>query len=354
MIEVVSYPEELLTKWDSGEHPFYLELFGETLPLIDMKGTSAPPGAQVADTAKSTSAVPIYEYSWTLGLRGLPNYSYHVPTISQQNTPTLKNRLINNVDKLFHSGSPPSSSAEQSGSTSSEATEQGGSPPSEMTGKDDASLGDLPHQDDSSKGSYWEDMNDTAAEVYILFPTNGNWRVQELVATVKYLIPAPPQHAWLTDFDHIWQAVQPIVGDVGTLAQTAGKLTGQPEFDAAGSMLSAIAKARINSVPPTGVYTWSVIKETYCYKEKEEQNVLEGLRWTLPKQMFMDFGGRLTGTVAVSFIWVGKQQANAADPHTASPPIQLPIRAYAVIYKSEEQVATSLIPLLVRPILANA
>lgn len=322
MIEVVSDPQNL-KEWNPENDPFYLELYGETSPLLDMKSISEPLNLSNADKKQHTSTLPIYEYCWTLGLRGLPNSPYHVPTTSQQSSLTMKIGLFNHFKDHFNSGICPD--------------------------KSDITQKERKRQGLSSQNSYWMDMKDPAAEVYVLFPTDGNWRMQELVATVKYLIPPPPQHTWLAEVDQIWQAVQPIVDDVGTLAQTAGTLTGQPEIDATGSMLSAIAKARINSVPQTGGYAWSVIKETFKNTEKD---VLEGLRWTLPRQMFTDLGGRLTGSVSVSFIGAVKQShgaASPAEPWEINNPELKPICAYAAIYESKGTRVTNLIKLKVQP-----
>lgn len=339
MIKVVSHPSSL-KEWEPKNNPFYLELFGETSPLMDMKGAKAPSSPDNSGPLHYPTTVPIYEYYWTIGLPGNPKYQHPSPSIKAV---PLKG-LTAQIGAHFY----------EAAKSRDVVIPKDAKEPGKDTNPEDAK--------DQSLNSFWEKLEDIAAEVYLLFPINGNWRIQELVATVKYLIPAPPQHAWLTEVDHVWQAVQPIVGDVGVLAQTAGTLTGQPEFDAAGSMLSAIAKTQINSVPPTAGYTWSVNKETYLFAHTDDKKkgVWEGLRWTLPKQMFTELGGRLTGSVAVSFIQVGTQQKGSSSTNLSPEKHELesaPVCAYAAVYldKYDEKspVATPLIELWVEPILPD-
>ena len=75
MIEAVSHPSDL-SKWDQGEDPFYLELYGEASPTLDMAYAEVvPPGGS---DAQSVQATPIYEYWWTLGHGGSAPHHRHL------------------------------------------------------------------------------------------------------------------------------------------------------------------------------------------------------------------------------------------------------------------------------------
>jgi hypothetical protein len=72
MIETVSYPEDL-SSWDPDAQPFYLELFGETSPKMDLSYAEVLPSGSGADGQPQTAApTPIYEYWWTIGHPGYP------------------------------------------------------------------------------------------------------------------------------------------------------------------------------------------------------------------------------------------------------------------------------------------
>ncbi len=127
MIEVVSYPADL-THWDPTKTPFYLELFGDTSPVLDTHyGEVIKPGP-VDGAAQTVAAAPIYEYWWTIGHPG------HAPETGH----------------LW-----------------------------------DAVWGEEPN-------NVWERLaprKGVAARVYLFFPRSGGWRIKELVATAKYLTP---------------------------------------------------------------------------------------------------------------------------------------------------------------------
>ena len=75
MIEVVSYPPDLAS-WDQSKNPFYLEVFGETEPILDMSYAEVLPSG--SDTAKTTAVTPIYEYWWTIGHGGQAPDHHHL------------------------------------------------------------------------------------------------------------------------------------------------------------------------------------------------------------------------------------------------------------------------------------
>jgi hypothetical protein len=57
---------------------------------------------------------------------------------------------------------------------------------------------------------------------------------------------------------------------------------------------------------------------------------MQGVVWAIPKEMFERLGGRLTGSLAVSFI------PTAAGDATAWEPMALPMLAHAVVYAEGE------------------
>jgi len=140
MIEVVSYPTDLST-WDptvaalQGEgvskvsKEFYLELYGETTPVVDMDYAQVLPAGNPDGTPQTAQAAPIYEYWWTVGHGGFSEHREHF---------------------WDHLGAQ------------------------------------------AQDHDIWHDLNDeTAARVYVFFPIDAGWRVKELISTVKYrLMPS--------------------------------------------------------------------------------------------------------------------------------------------------------------------
>ncbi len=253
MLERCKYTLKFVNSFKAdADQPYkgYFELLGECDPLIDLKGMNA--------TTR-------YEYCWTLGLTESDDQASDGAPAPGQEGISQESRILD----FLHG------------------------PKSKDPLKPDLRWG--------------HHLSDPAADIYVLFPIYEGWRVQELIATVKYLLPPPPQHAaWLDQVDHLLQSTQPLVNSIGSLMQTAGGVTAQPEISAAGAMLSAIAKARINNVPTAkdGGYDWFVAKESFL----KNDNALEGIKWRIPKQMLIELGGRLTGSVSVSFLQAKTQE----------------------------------------------
>jgi hypothetical protein len=67
MITSASFPADL-GSWDQDEHPYYLEVFGESEPTLDMTHAEVTPTGKT-DTS-TTNATPVYEYWWTIGHGG--------------------------------------------------------------------------------------------------------------------------------------------------------------------------------------------------------------------------------------------------------------------------------------------
>ena len=67
VITSASFPPDL-GSWNQDEHPYYLEVFGEAEPALDMAHAEVIPAG--GSDAAMTNATPIYEYWWTIGHGG--------------------------------------------------------------------------------------------------------------------------------------------------------------------------------------------------------------------------------------------------------------------------------------------
>lgn len=178
----------------------------------------------------------------------------------------------------------------------------------------------------------WEKLEDTAARVYLYFPISAGWRMKELVATVKYLSPVANQKSWSDEAGQEWAKIQPLVQGAGTLASTLAPIPGVGTVAAgAAPILSTLAKLQIGSVPQ-GVkgFEWSAGKVTFG--SKRLHGVMQGIMWTLPKEMFKLLGGRLTGSVAISFI-PSRQQSDTTNVWR---PESAPMLGHAVVYAGDQ------------------
>lgn len=246
MIELVTYPANL-ADWRAESSDFYIELYGETQPVVDMTYAEVfPKGGTSDDSPGPTADIPIYQYWWTIGQSG------------NQSALQLRQNL----------------------------------------------------------------QEDPAAHVYLYFPLGGGWRIKEFVASVKYLKPTKNHVDWMTRLSHIWSTTQPFVDEAAQLTAFLPK-----PLDAPSSTLAALAKLKLNDVPAVDGFAWSVGKVTSQWQGR----VMEGVMWTLPKRMFTDIGGRITGSLAVSFIPAPIQEPGKIK--TDAPVFEkLPLRAHARIY----------------------
>lgn len=260
VITVASHPPDLAS-WDQHADPYYLEVFGETEPVLDMTHAEVlPPGGSAAQT---TAATPVYEYWWTIGHGGTKPEHRH----------------------LFES---------------------------------------------RKKLDLWHRLEDIAARVYLYFPIAGGWRVQELAASAKYLAPVTHQSDWTEKAAADWQRMQPIVAGAGQVASALGVVPAVGTVAAgAAPILSAVSKLQIGSVPQD-------VKGFDCYVEKVTfgaaagHGVMQGVVWAIPKEMFEYLGGRLTGSLAVSFV-----PTASGDPSDWVPKALLML-AHAVVYADGE------------------
>ena len=261
MIESVTYPANL-ADWNDQTNNFYIELFGETHPYLDMTYAEVlPVGSKEDDPTQTKAVTPIYQYWWTLS----------------------------------QSGSPAALQLRQN----------------------------------------LQDDPDPAARVYLYFPLGGGWRIKEFAASVKYLTPIVKHVDWLTRLGDVWNKTQPFVDEAAQLTALLPK-----PLDASSNVLSALAKLKLNEVPPVDGFAWSVGKVT----TKWQGSVMEGVMWTLPKKMFTDIGGRITGSLAVSFIPAPIQDPSGMIRDDYSVFQRLPIQAHARIYLQQDKHSDAIFP----------
>jgi hypothetical protein len=265
-IESVSFPADL-GQWDgSGAEPYYFEVFGETMPLVDTAYAEVVPvGSSIDPGIQTTWPAPVYEYWWTIGHVG---------------------------HRAEHSGFIE-----------------------HVTGPSDP----------------WARLPDPAARVYLYFPTGGNWRVKELAATVKYMSPIAHEESFGEKVAQGWQTIGPLVEAASTLAGAVQPIAGTAATQSA-KILGAIAQLKLTSVPAIEGFEWSAGK--VALGDKQYGGVGQGVMWTLPPSMFRELGGRLTGSLGVSFIPDHKQNPGMAARQPEAPEAQ-DLLAHAVVYSPE-------------------
>jgi hypothetical protein len=293
VIEAVSSQPDT-TQWDPSTQPFYLEFFGETSPLLDGAISEVIPAG--GDDVQTVSSAPVYEYWWTLGHPGAAAHREHYYGL----------------------------------------------------------LGPPPGLPNDPTAPVWENLNnDVAARVYLYFPISGGWRVREIMATVKYLMPLPKHKEWWAAVQQDLQLLSPLLNDAGAIAGLV------PGGATPARWLQTIASLQACSVPQTSDYPWSVEKVTTGGRGHE---IMEGLVWNLPGSLMRDQGGRVTGSLAVT-LYPAPQQLGQVRTSLTAPPLQmaeLPAKAHAVAYPNTGdpvwipgQDATSFIELQISPKLAG-
>lgn len=189
------------------------------------------------------------------------------------------------------------------------------------------SLGYIEHDKKNGPPSWSGDPGGTAAEIYLYFPTTGGWRAEELLATVKYLCPGREHSSLLQNAAHIFSTAQPIVEDASKLAAATGVPGVGLIAGSTAALLDVVGRLKLTSIPPEGDYKWCVQR---VVQHVQEEGLLHGVKWILPKKLFAEFGARLTGSIAVSIIPSMLQSPSAESDHLQ--PQRLPIRANAVIH----------------------
>ena len=189
------------------------------------------------------------------------------------------------------------------------------------------SLGYIDLDGKCGPGSWGGELADTAAEVYLYFPTIGGWRAEELLATIKYLCPAREHASVLQSAAHMFATVQPIFEDASKLAAAGSMLPGvAPVAASTAVLLDAIARLKVTSVPPDSGYVWSVQKVA---QHAQGEGLLHGIKWTISKKLFVEFGSRLTGSIAVNIVPSALQVSERPEQIK---PRRLPLRARAVMH----------------------
>lgn len=173
----------------------------------------------------------------------------------------------------------------------------------------------------------WQEVADPAARVYLYFPVSAGWRAVEVTATLKYLSPVPEQHDWFRTAVQDFQAVQPIAGG---LSSAAGLVPGGAE---ASKWLDVVAKLQVSSLPQSGNLKWSVEKVTFG----SPNGVMQGVVWTIPRAVFQRLGGRLTGSLAVSFISAHHQDSESDEGKARASYGQGNVLAHAVVYGADNK-----------------
>jgi hypothetical protein len=250
-------------RFEEEPKPFYfLEFYGETNPQVD------PAYAEVVAGKGGSSAGPIYEYFWTLGLYDPPQ----PPQASKTSTPNRKRLHVR-----------PTASAPSSG--------------------------------------WGKFAADSSAQVYVLFPRSSGWRVHELAASVKYLAPVPMQKSFVQEMDKDIAALQPLLGVAGTAASAVGAVGAGPAASATGHVLDAMAKMKVGSVPQAPGFEWSVKKfTTWVHKSSDTDSpaeagageLVDGIVWNIPPSMFETLGSRINGSIAVSLLPLSNQNSSTS------------------------------------------
>lgn len=135
----------------------------------------------------------------------------------------------------------------------------------------------------------WSDK--CAARVSLYFPADCNWRVSEILATVKHLSPVQQERSWREEFTKDFNAIEPVIGAAGKVAADA---TGIPEL---GSVAEAVSRLKLTSVPQAAGAEWFVRKVDLVRSEK----LFHGIEWQLSLGLLRQLGTRVTGGLLVSF-----------------------------------------------------
>jgi hypothetical protein len=199
------------------------------------------------------------------------------------------------------------------------------------------SLGYIDLDEKCGPDSWGGEHEDTAAKVALYFPSTGGWRIEELVATIKYLCPAKEHASHLQDAANMFQTAKPIVEGASALAGAVGSVLvpgigsiaagAVPIAASTASLLDVITRLKVTSVPPGNGYEWCVQKVTQYIRD---EGILHGIKWTIPKKLFVELGSRLTGSIAVNIIPSVLQSSSEESDHIR--PRRLPIRAKAAMY----------------------
>jgi hypothetical protein len=147
-------------------------------------------------------------------------------------------------------------------------------------------------------------LADPAAHVYLYFAADSNWRVSEILATVKHLAPVQAEQTWREELAKDFTAIEPVIGVAG---QVAADASGMPEL---GSITQAVSRLKFTSVPPTQSAEWFVRK----IDTVNDHHLFLGIEWQLSQGLLSQLGSRVTGGLLVSFASIEAEGAPQSDP----------------------------------------
>ena len=98
VISSASFPPDLAS-WNQDEHPYYLEVFGESEPAIDMTHAEVVPAG--GSNAAMTNATPIYEYWWTIGHGGSKPEHRHLLGVERRSICRIGSKPSRRASTLF-------------------------------------------------------------------------------------------------------------------------------------------------------------------------------------------------------------------------------------------------------------
>lgn len=155
---------------------------------------------------------------------------------------------------------------------------------------------------DGEDAPLWDKLAESpAARIYLDFPTTSGWRVQEIAATVKYLSPIRVHEGWRDEVSKVLAATGPLATDAAGVAKLL------PGGSTAANWLDVVAKLQVQGVPPSSHFDWSVEKVAVPGRTSQASGRLDGVLFNIPRSMFELLGGRVTGSVAVSFVQTGDE-----------------------------------------------
>jgi hypothetical protein len=170
----------------------------------------------------------------------------------------------------------------------------------------DHSYGRLRRRGGRAGGNQHQDqLSDSAARVSLFFSADCDWRVSEILATVKHLAPVQDERTWREELAKDFTAIQPVIGVAG---QVAADAAGIPQL---GSVAQAVSRLKFTSVPPTQSAEWFVCKVDLVRGDY----LFYGIEWHLSRNLLNQLGSRVTGGLLVSFTKVNSEgTSQAADP----------------------------------------
>jgi hypothetical protein len=146
-----------------------------------------------------------------------------------------------------------------------------------------------------SKRSHSERLDYPAAHVRLFFAADCNWRVSEILATVKHLSPVQEEQTWREELAKDFTAIAPVIGVAGKAAADAA---GMPEL---GSVAEAVGRLKLTSVPQANGAKWFVRRIDRVWSK----SLFHGIEWELSLGLLLQLGTRVTGGLLTSFASTG-------------------------------------------------